>query len=73
VNPAVYSTSAPGDSPAALDVYLTDRAERAEGVATAIGGRLRQGHLWELVRRLARTAGIAPLSCRVRRRSRAPI
>ena len=24
----------------------------------AVGGRLRQGHLWELVRRLARTAGI---------------
>lgn len=24
----------------------------------ATGGRLRQGHLWELVRRLARTAGI---------------
>jgi integrase/recombinase XerD len=27
-------------------------------LATATGGRLRQGHLWELVRRLARTAGI---------------
>ncbi len=27
-------------------------------LATASGGRLRQGHLWELVRRLARTAGI---------------
>jgi site-specific recombinase XerD len=27
-------------------------------LATAKGGRLRQGHLWELVRRLARTAGI---------------
>ena len=27
-------------------------------LATAAGGRLRQGHLWELVRRLARTAGI---------------
>jgi site-specific recombinase XerD len=53
---------------AALEAYLVDRAERA-GVtdwrqlggpllATAVGGRLRQGHLWELVRRLARTAGI---------------
>jgi site-specific recombinase XerD len=53
---------------AALEAYLTDRAERA-GVAewrqlsgpllaTATGGRLVQGHLWELVRRLARTAGI---------------
>ena len=27
-------------------------------LATAIGGRLRQGHLWELVCRLARAAGI---------------
>jgi integrase/recombinase XerD len=53
---------------AALDAYLADRAQRA-GVgewrqlngpllATAAGGRLRQGHLWELVRRLARTAGV---------------
>ena len=53
---------------AALEAYLADRAQRA-GVgewrqlsgpllATAAGGRLRQGHLWELVRRLARTAGI---------------
>jgi integrase/recombinase XerD len=53
---------------AALEAYLADRAERA-GVtswqqlggpllATGTGGRLRQGHLWELVRRLARTAGI---------------
>jgi integrase/recombinase XerD len=53
---------------AALDTYLADRAERV-GVgewrqlsgpllATATGGRLRQGHLWELVRRLARTAGV---------------
>ena len=52
---------------AALDAYLADRPHRA-GVpgwrqltgsllATA-GGRLRQGHLWGLVRRLARTAGI---------------
>ena len=53
---------------AALDAYL---AERARGcglsdarhlagplLATASGGRLRQGHLWELVRRLARDAGI---------------
>jgi hypothetical protein len=28
-------------------------------LATAAGGRLRQGHLWELVRRLACTAGVA--------------
>jgi site-specific recombinase XerD len=53
---------------AALEAYLADRAARA-GVgewrqlsgplrATATGGRLRQGHLWELVRRLARAAGI---------------
>ena len=53
---------------AALEAYLADRAARA-GVgewrqltgpllATANGGRLHQGHLWELVRRLARTAGI---------------
>jgi site-specific recombinase XerD len=27
-------------------------------LATATGGRLRQGHLWELVRCLARTAGV---------------
>ena len=27
-------------------------------LATATGGRLRQGHLWELVRRLARIASI---------------
>ena len=54
---------------AALDAYLADRACRGglSGVrrlagpllATASGGRLRQGHLWELVRRLARDAGIA--------------
>jgi integrase/recombinase XerD len=53
---------------AALEAYLADRAQRAgvagwrqmDGplLATATGGRLRQGHLWELVRRLARTAGI---------------
>ena len=53
---------------AALDAYLADRAERAGAgewrqlsgplLATAAGGRLRQGHLWELVRRLARTAGV---------------
>ncbi len=53
---------------AVVEAYLTNRARRA-GVAdwrqlagsllaTATGGRLRQGHLWELVRRLARTAGI---------------
>ena len=53
---------------AALDAYLDDRARRgglSEArqlagplLATASGGRLRQGHLWELVRRLARDAGI---------------
>jgi integrase len=53
---------------AALDAYLADRARRAglgewrqlagPLLATAHGGRLRQGHLWELVRRLARAAGI---------------
>ena len=52
---------------AALEAYLADRAQRAGAgewrqlsgplLATATGGRLRQGHLWELVRRLARTAG----------------
>ena len=60
---------------AALEAYLADRAERA-GVgewrqlsgpllATAAGGRLGQGHLWDLVRRLARRAGSARgSSCR---------
>lgn len=53
---------------AILDAYLTDRARRARLgsvaelggplLATATGGRLWQGHLWELVRRLARAAGI---------------
>ncbi len=53
---------------AALDAYLADRARRGgrSGArqlagplpATAGGGRLRQAHLWELVRRLARDAGI---------------
>ena len=53
---------------AALDAYLADRARRGglgdarqlagPLLATARGGRLRQGHLWELVRRLARDAGI---------------
>ena len=53
---------------AALDAYLADRARRGGPgdarqlagplLATAGGGRLRQGHLWELVRRLARDAGI---------------
>ncbi len=53
---------------AALDAYLADRARRAglggasalagPLLASATGGRLRQGHLWELVRRLARAAGI---------------
>jgi len=53
---------------AALDAYLADRAAQAGAaewrhldgplLATASGGRLRQSHLWELVRRLARAAGI---------------
>ena len=53
---------------AVLEAYLAARAQRAGMadwrqlggplLATAAGGRLRQGHLWELVRRLARTAGI---------------
>ncbi|MBT2233465.1 hypothetical protein [Nonomuraea sp. NEAU-A123] len=59
---------------AAVEAYLVDRAARAgladwralpgpllataTATATATGGRLRQGHLWELVRRLARAAGI---------------
>ncbi len=53
---------------AALDACLAGRARRAGAddvrlltgplLATATGGRLRQGHLWELVRGLARTAGI---------------
>jgi len=53
----------------ALDAYLTARAHRAgldspgqltgPLLATATGGRLRQAHLWDLVRRLARDAGIA--------------
>ena len=53
---------------AALDAYLADRAHRVglgdarqlagPLLATASGGRLRQGHLWDLVRRLARDAGI---------------
>jgi integrase/recombinase XerD len=53
---------------AALDAYLADRSRRGgltsaaelagPLLATATGGRLRQGHLWELVRRLARAAGI---------------
>jgi integrase/recombinase XerD len=53
---------------AALDAYLADQARRGglsdarqlagPLLATASGGRLRQGHLWEAVRRLARDAGI---------------
>jgi integrase/recombinase XerD len=53
---------------AALDTYLTSRAHEAglgspaqlagPLLATTTGGRLRQGHLWELVRRLACAAGI---------------
>ena len=58
----------PATVAAALDAYLAARAQRAGAgewrqltgplLATAAGGRLRQGHLWELVRRLARTAGV---------------
>ena len=54
---------------AALEAYLADRARRAgmgewrqlDGplLATAAGGRLRQGHLWELVRRLPAPPGSA--------------
>lgn len=54
---------------AALDAYLAARAERAGAgewrqlsgplLATATGGRLHQGHLWELVRRLACMAGVS--------------
>ena len=67
---------------AALEAYLAARAERAGAgewrqlggplLATAAGGRLRQGHLWELVRRLARTAGVgaweqlSPHCCAIR-------
>jgi integrase/recombinase XerD len=50
---------------AALDAYLAERAGLAAAaaltgplLATTTGGRLRQGHLWELVRRLAQAAGI---------------
>ncbi|MFC4000896.1 tyrosine-type recombinase/integrase [Prauserella oleivorans] len=52
----------------ALEAYLTARAQAAGRdswrtlpgplLATATGGRLRQSHLWELVRRLAKNAGI---------------
>ncbi len=51
-----------------LDDYLTDRAHQARMpvaelfgplVATRTGGRLSQGNLWELIRRLAKTADIA--------------
>ena len=54
---------------AALEAYLAERAQRArigewrqlDGplLATAAGGRLRQGHLWELVRRLPAPRGSA--------------
>ncbi|MGW5053926.1 tyrosine-type recombinase/integrase [Actinokineospora sp. NPDC004072] len=52
---------------AALEDYLTDRATHAGMpvdelagplVATRNGGRMTQGQLWELVRRLAKAAGI---------------
>ncbi|MPY84960.1 MAG: tyrosine-type recombinase/integrase [Actinophytocola sp.] len=52
----------------ALETYLLARAARAgladwrpldePLLATATGGRLRQAHLWELVHRLARAAGL---------------
>lgn len=52
-----------------LNAYLADRAGRAgladvreltgPLLATQSGGRMRQSHLWDLVRRLARAAGIA--------------
>src|SRR5690606_3384877 len=52
----------------ALGAYPTARAQAAgldswralpgPLLATATGGRLRQSHLWELVRRLAKVAGI---------------
>jgi len=52
----------------ALDAYLAARAARAglDGwrrlpgplLATETGGKLQQSHLWDLVRRLARAAGI---------------
>ena len=55
---------------AALDAYLAERARRGRLgdarqlagplLATASGGRLRQGHLWELVRRLARDRASRP-------------
>jgi integrase/recombinase XerD len=57
----------PPATAAALDAYLTDRADRADRagqsaagplLATASGGRLDQAALWKLVRRLARAAGI---------------
>jgi integrase/recombinase XerD len=41
---------------AALDAYLAELTGPL--LATTTGGRLRQGHLWELVRRLAQAAGI---------------
>jgi integrase len=52
---------------AALEAYLAERAARA-GVlvealagpllATRTGGRMNQGHLWELVRRLAKSGEV---------------
>jgi integrase/recombinase XerD len=70
---------------AALDAYLAERARRGglsdarqlagPLLATATGGRLRQGHLWDLVRRLARDAGIEAcdqLSPHCLRHSRSP-
>ena len=69
ITAAVRSACGPRSaSAAALDAYLADRARRGglsdtrqlagPLLATAGGGRLRQGHLWDLVRRLARDAGI---------------
>lgn len=54
----------PPPTAAALDTYLADRASTSPGpvagplLATGSGGRLDQGALWKLVRRLARAAAI---------------
>lgn len=54
----------PPPTAAALDAYLADRVGSSPGrvvgplLATASGGRLDQGALWKLVRRLARAAAI---------------
>ncbi|MCY7341074.1 MAG: tyrosine-type recombinase/integrase [Pseudonocardia sp.] len=53
----------PAATATALDLYLADRASSVGAggrplLATATGGRLDQGALWKLVRRLARAPGI---------------